>query len=165
VGRFLSAVQRHREIDRVLSTIVVLRNSAAPGLAAALVEQHCGAHRGRVLQASSGCWTAAFDGPARAIRAACAIVSEAREAGIDVRGGVHTGECELTGNGVYGPPVVVAAGLAAAAPAGAVLVTRTVTELVAGSPLRFESRGEVAVGDADSTWPIYEAMPNRLSIE
>ena len=84
---------------------------------------------------------AAFDGPARAIRCAQAIVHGVHQLGIEVRTGVHTGECELIGDKLGGIAVHIAARVAGAAGAGEVLVSQTVKDLVAGSGIPFEDRG------------------------
>ena len=84
---------------------------------------------------------ASFDGPARAIRCACAIAESVKDLGLDVRIGLHTGECELIGGKVTGIAVHTGAGVAATATRGEVLVSSTVKDLVAGSGLQFNDRG------------------------
>lgn len=150
------------EIDRVLTTVAAIR-SDGPNDAriARVVEQQCSLHRGTVVYASSADWIATFDGPARAIRAACAIVSSGRDAGTSLRAGIHTGECDAGRVALGGPTVVVASGVAAAAAGGAVLTTGTVKELVAGSSLRFEPRGTRVLGRAGGKWRIYQAFASN----
>ena len=82
---------------------------------------------------------ATFDGPARGIRCACAIADDLRPIGIDVRAGLHTGECEVIGNDAGGTAVHIGARVAGPAGAGEVLVSSTVKDLVAGLGLRFFS--------------------------
>ncbi|HEX9284338.1 MAG TPA: adenylate/guanylate cyclase domain-containing protein [Nitrospirales bacterium] len=84
---------------------------------------------------------ATFDGPARAVRCATSIVDLVRPLDLQVRGGVHTGEIEVTADDIGGIAVHIAARVAALAGAGQVLVSNTVRDLVAGSNLRFEDRG------------------------
>lgn len=84
---------------------------------------------------------ASFDGPARAIRCACAIRDSVRELGVEVRAGLHTGECELIDGKVGGIAVITGARIAARAAPNEILVSATVRDLVAGSGLEFEDRG------------------------
>jgi class 3 adenylate cyclase/pimeloyl-ACP methyl ester carboxylesterase len=97
--------------------------------------------RGRELDTAGDGFFASFDGPARAIRCAQEIVSAATGSGLDIRAGVHTGECELLGDKVAGIAVHTGARIAAAADDGEILVSATVKDLVAGSGIEFESRG------------------------
>jgi len=98
--------------------------------------------RGREIKTMGDGFLATFDGPARAIQCGCAIRNGARQLGIEVRVGLHTGEIELHGDDIGGVTVNIGARVAALAGAGEVLVSRTVTDLVAGSGLTFEDRGE-----------------------
>jgi class 3 adenylate cyclase len=98
-------------------------------------------HRGRELDTAGDGFFASFDGPARGIRCAAAIRDAVRELGIDVRAGIHTGECELFDGKVAGIAVVTGARIAALGGAGDVLVSATVRDLVAGSGIAFEDRG------------------------
>src|SRR5262249_59801530 len=82
-----------------------------------------------------------FDGPARAIRCACAITSSVRDLGIEIRAGLHTGECEVMDGKVGGIAVHIGARVAATAAPGEVLVSNTVKDLVAGSGIEFSDRG------------------------
>jgi class 3 adenylate cyclase len=84
---------------------------------------------------------ATFDGPARAIRCAQAVIEAVRPLGIEVRAGIHTGECELHEGKVAGVALAIGARICAAAGAGEVLVSRTVKDLVAGSGIDFDERG------------------------
>jgi class 3 adenylate cyclase len=97
--------------------------------------------RGRELDTAGDGFFASFDGPARAIKCAQEIVSAAAGSGLDIRAGVHTGECELLGDKVAGIAVHTGARIAAAADDGEILVSATVRDLVAGSGIEFESRG------------------------
>jgi class 3 adenylate cyclase/pimeloyl-ACP methyl ester carboxylesterase len=98
---------------------------------------------------------ATFDGPARAIRCGQAIVEGVRELGIEVRAGVHTGECELHEGKVAGLAVVIAARVSALARGGEVLVSHTVKDLVAGAGVDFDERGEHELKGVPGSWRLY----------
>ena len=100
---------------------------------------------------------ATFDGPARAIRCACAIQNAVKSLGISVRAGLHTGECELMANDIGGIAVPVAARVAAKAAVGEVLVSRMVKDLVAGSGIRFEPRGTYSLKGVPGKFALYAA--------
>ncbi len=104
---------------------------------------------------------ATFDGPARAIRCAHAIVAGAARIGIQVRAGIHAGETERLGADVGGIAVHIGARVAAQAAPGEVLVSRTVRDLVAGSGLTFEDRGLHALKGVDEEWALYSAVAER----
>jgi class 3 adenylate cyclase len=101
---------------------------------------------------------ATFDGPARAVRCAQAICSAVRTLGIEVRAGLHTGEVELRGEDIGGIAVHIGQRVSALAGAGEVLVSRTVTDLVAGSGLEFEDRGEHELKGVSGRWTIYAVV-------
>jgi class 3 adenylate cyclase len=107
----------------------------------AVVRRELERFRGREVDTAGDGFFATFDGPARAVRAACAIRDGLRPLGLEIRAGVHTGECELVGDAVRGIAVHTAARVAARASAGEVLVSTTVRDLVAGSGLEFDDRG------------------------
>jgi class 3 adenylate cyclase len=96
-----------------------------------------------------------FDGPARAVRAARAIVEAVRPLGLEVRTGVHTGECEIREGDLAGVAVHIGARVSAAAGASEVLVSGTVRDLVAGSGLAFDDRGERELKGVDGTWRLF----------
>jgi len=110
--------------------------------------------RGRELDTAGDGFFASFDGPARAIKCAEKIVSAAAETGLQIRAGVHTGECELLGDKVAGIAVSMGARIAAQADDGEILVSATVKDLVAGSGIEFESRG-VRELKGLGEWPLY----------
>ena len=110
--------------------------------------------RGRELDTAGDGFFASFDGPARAIKCAQTIVSAATETGLEIRAGVHTGECELLGDKVAGIAVSMGARIAAQANDGEILVSATVKDLVAGSDIEFESRG-VRELKGLGEWPLY----------
>ena len=120
-----------------------------------LVERELARHRGRL-----GRWTgdgvlATFDGPARAVRCALAIAGGARAAGLEVRAGVHTGECEVTATGLAGIAVHLTARVMAGAQAGEVMTSGTVKDLVVGSGLEFEDRGAHVLEGVPGEWRLY----------
>jgi class 3 adenylate cyclase len=108
--------------------------------------------RGREVDASGDGTLATFDGPARAVRCATAILSALRPLGLNVRAGVHTGEVELDGDRVRGVALDIAARVAAEAAPGEVLVSQTVNDIVAGSGLEFADRGSRALAGVPGEW-------------
>jgi class 3 adenylate cyclase len=113
-------------------------------------------HRGRVVKKMGDGLLATFDGPARAIRCATAIRDGARaQFGLDVRSGVHTGEIELIGDDVGGIAVHIGARVSAAADPGEVLVSGTVKDLVVGSGIHFEDRGERELKGVPGSWRLW----------
>jgi class 3 adenylate cyclase len=154
---FLTGVRRGPEPDRVLATILFtdLVGSTERAVAegdrrwAELVDRHhevvrreLERYRGRELDVAGDGFFAAFDGPARAVRCATAIREGLSRIGLSVRAGVHTGECEQVDGKLAGIAVVIGARISAAATEGEVLVSGTVRDLVAGSGIEFEERGE-----------------------
>jgi class 3 adenylate cyclase len=98
---------------------------------------------------------ARFDSPAQAIEAACAVRRAVEPLGLQIRAGVHTGECEVTGNTLAGMAVHIASRIQAAAAPGEVLVSSTVKALVVGSTLRFVDRGEQTLKGVPEAWRLY----------
>jgi hypothetical protein len=98
-------------------------------------------YRGREIDTAGDGFLAAFEGPARAIRCAYAIIRAGNRLGLEIRAGLHTGECEIMGDKLSGIAVHTGARVAAIAAGGEVLVSGTVKDLVAGSGIRFEDRG------------------------
>ncbi|MET0769589.1 MAG: alpha/beta fold hydrolase, partial [Solirubrobacteraceae bacterium] len=130
--------------DRVLLTLVVTETAGAPALHERrheIVRRELARHRGRELDATRDRIVASFDGPARAVRYATAVNDAIKALGIEARTGVHTGEVEIVGGRAHGVALDSAVGAAAAAASGEVLVSQTVTDLVAGSGLEFADRG------------------------
>ena len=101
---------------------------------------------------------ASFDGPARGIRCARAITESVRDLGIEVRAGLHTGECERMNGKVGGIAVHIGARIAGEARPGEVLVSGTVKDLVAGSGLQFEDRGVAELKGVPGEWRLF-ALP------
>ncbi len=117
--------------------------------------------RGRVVKHTGDGLLAAFDGPARAIRCAHGIMDAARGLGLAVRAGLHTGEVELRGVDVSGLAVHIGARIGALAGAGEVLVSGTVRDLVVGSGLEFDDRGEHALRGIEGRWRLLASRPGR----
>jgi class 3 adenylate cyclase len=112
-------------------------------------------HRGREVKTLGDGFLAAFDGPARAIRCACSARDAMRSLGVEVRAGLHTGECELIGEDLGGIAVNIGARVAVVADPGEVLVSRTVTDLVAGSGIEFTERGVHSLKGVPGEWQLY----------
>ena len=115
--------------------------------------------RGEERDTAGDGFFATFDGPARAIRCAQAVVDGVRTLGLEVRAGVHTGECELHDGKVAGLAVSIGARVAAAASADEVLVSQTVKDLIAGTGLVLEDRGEQELKGVPGSWRLYRASP------
>ena len=158
------------EPDRVLATVMFTdivdstRHAAGMGdarwrellarqerLTRAEVERH----RGRTIKSTGDGVLATFNGPARAIRAAQAIRDGSSALGLEVRAGLHTGECELVGDDVAGLAVHIGARVMGLAGAGEVLTSSTVKDLVAGSGIDFGERGEHELRDVPGRWRLF----------
>lgn len=125
----------------------------------ALVRRELSRFRGEERDTAGDGFFATFDGPARAIRCAQAVIENVRELGLEVRAGVHTGECELHDGKPSGIAVNIGARTAAEAAAGEVLATSTVRDLVAGTGLTFQDRGERELKGVPGTWRLYGVLP------
>jgi class 3 adenylate cyclase/pimeloyl-ACP methyl ester carboxylesterase len=121
----------------------------------ALVRRQLARFSGHEIDTAGDGFFARFDGPARAIRCAESIVNGVRELGIEVRAGLHTGECEVVDDKVGGIAVHIGARVASLAQPGEVLVSSTVKDLVAGSGLAFEDRGEHALKGLPGAWRVH----------
>jgi class 3 adenylate cyclase len=111
--------------------------------------------RGRRVKTTGDGLLAVFDGPARAVRCAESIRDGVDDLGIEVRAGLHVGECELRGDDIGGLAVHIGARVAGLAGPGEILASRTVRDLVAGSGLRFDDRGEHELKGVPERWPLY----------
>ncbi len=111
--------------------------------------------RGREIDSAGDGLFAAFDGPARAIRCACRIRDELRPLGLEVRSGLHAGECEVVGEKIGGIAVHIGARVAAAAVPGEVLVSNTVKDLVAGAGIGFKDRGSHVLKGLPGERPLF----------
>jgi len=125
----------------------------------AMAERQIERHGGRLVKTTGDGVVATFDGPARSVRCARAMSDGAQALGIELRAGVHTGEVELRGDDIAGIGVNIAARIEALAGPGEVLVSRTVTDLVAGSGLEFEDRGGHELKGVPGRWQVYAARP------
>lgn len=123
----------------------------------ALVAQRIERARGRRIKSTGDGVLATFDGPARAIRCAGDLVGDLAREGIEIRAGIHTGECELLGDDVAGMAVHIGARIAALAGSGDVLVSSTVKDLVAGSQIAFEPRGAHVLKGVPGEWQVFRA--------
>ena len=127
----------------------------------ALVRQQLARYRGRELDTAGDGFFASFDGPARGVRCARAISAGVHDLGIDVRAGLHTGECEVIEGKVGGIAVHIGARVAAQAGPGEVLVSSTVRDLVAGSGLEFLERGHAELKGVPGEWRLYAVAAER----
>jgi len=170
IEEFVTGAPPTNEPDRVLSTVLFTDIvSSTERLVDAgdrrwrttlerhnlIVRKELERFRGREVATAGDGFLAMFDGPARAVRCAGAIVEGVRTLGIDVRAGVHTGEVELAGDDVAGIAVHIGARVGALAGAGEVLVSRTVVDLVTGSGLSFAERGSHALKGVPGEWQLY----------
>lgn len=170
VEAFLTGVRRGPDPDRRLLTVLFTDIVGSTAKAAALgdrnwqqlLKQHDQLVRreldrfgGREIVTTGDGFLATFDGPARAIRCACAIIEAVRELGLEVRAGLHTGECELDDGQVRGIAVHIGARVANQAGSGEVLVSSTVKDLVAGSGLRFCDWGRTELKGVPGEWQLY----------
>jgi len=174
IQKFLTGTRGSVEAERTLATVLFTDVVDSTRTAAELgderwrqlLERH---HRivreaivgfgGREVKSIGDGFMATFDGPARAIRCALAIVESSADAGLRVRAGVHTGECEVMGDDIGGIAVHIAARVSALAEPSEVLVSRTVKDLVAGSGIDFTDRGTHTLKGVPDTWQLYAAGP------
>jgi class 3 adenylate cyclase len=180
IRRFVSRIQgEEADLDKVLATVLFTDIVASTQRAAAggdnawreLVERHhrfirgmLARWRGREMDTAGDGFFAAFDGPARAIRCATAITGGIQTLGLEVRAGVHTGECELIDGKMAGLTVAIGARVAARAGPSEVLVSQTVKDLVAGSDIAFEDAGEHELKGVPDRWRLYRVLgPSRAA--
>ncbi|HEV3235027.1 MAG TPA: adenylate/guanylate cyclase domain-containing protein, partial [Candidatus Dormibacteraeota bacterium] len=171
VEEFLTGMRHVGPSDRVLSTVLFTDIVGSTGHVArvgddawrTLLDQHdtvtnrqIERFRGRQLKHTGDGVLATFDGPARAVQCAQAIQEATRAIGLEVRAGVHSGECELRGDDIGGLAVHIAARVAGAAGPGQVLVSSTVKDLVAGSSLDFIDAGEHKLKGVPGEWRLFE---------
>ena len=170
VEEFLTGARATEIADRVLATvmftdIVDSTRTAAElgdrqwrdllGRHDVLMRRELERHRGREVKTLGDGFLAAFDGPARAIRCARSARDAMRDLGVEVRAGLHTGECELIGDDLGGIAVNIGARVGSVAGPGEVLVSRTVTDLVAGSGIAFTDRGVHSLKGVPGEWQLY----------
>jgi class 3 adenylate cyclase len=123
-----------------------------------MVREQLKRFRGTELNTTGDGFFASFDGPARAIRCARAITEGARPLDIEVRAGLHTGECEIRGSDLAGLGVHIAARVGALAGGGEVLVSSTVKDLVAGSGIVFTDRGTHTLKGVPDEWRLFSVQ-------
>jgi pimeloyl-ACP methyl ester carboxylesterase len=170
IEEFITGQRQRPEPDRVLATVMFTDIVGSTQRAAAmgdsrwrelrdnwysLMRKELTAFRGREVDTAGDGLLATFDGPARAIRCAASIREHVHTLGLQVRTGVHTGECELAGDKVVGIAVHIGARVAAAANPDEVVVSSTVRDLVAGSGLKFGDRGMHHLKGVPDEWHLY----------
>jgi pimeloyl-ACP methyl ester carboxylesterase/class 3 adenylate cyclase len=178
IEEFVTGEHRQRDPDRVLSTVLFTDIVGSTDRATELGDRHwrevlvehdrlcrrqVERHGGRLVKTMGDGALATFDGPARGIRAACAIRDAVSELGIEIRAGLHTGECELIGDDIGGVAVHIAARVSAEAQAGEVLVSRTVKDLIAGSGVVLGDRGAHKLKGMPDEWSLYAVTPGEDS--
>lgn len=174
IQEFVTGSRPHPEAERILSTVLFTDIVGSTQLQAALgdrawrdlvlahhaVVRHALARwRGIENDTAGDGFYATFDGPARAVRCALEVAQGVRDLDIEIRAGVHTGECELIDRKCGGITVSTGARIAALAGPSQVLVSRTVRDLVAGSGLGFVDRGEHVLKGVPGSWHVFEATP------
>jgi class 3 adenylate cyclase len=161
------------DADRVLATIMFTDLVGSTETAAELgdrawretldrhhaaVRRALASHRGREIDTAGDGFFASFDGPARAIRCATAIRASVHDLGLELKIGIHAGECERAGSGLRGLAVHVGARVGASAMPGEILVSRTVRDLVAGSGIVFEDAGTHELKGIPDAWQLYRVQ-------
>ncbi|MDP9245542.1 MAG: adenylate/guanylate cyclase domain-containing protein [Chloroflexota bacterium] len=170
IEEFVTGTRRAQDVDRVLATVLLTDMVGSTDKAAQLgdrrwrevldthdeiVRAQLETFRGRLHRATGDGVLATFDGPARGIRCALAIRDRLRDAGIDIRTGLHAGEIELRGDEIGGIAVHIAARIEAEAATGEILCSSTVKELVTGSDLAFADRGRKQLKGVPGDWQLY----------
>jgi class 3 adenylate cyclase len=178
IQEFLTGTREAPDHDRILATVLFTDIVGATGLAErlgdrgwrdllvrhhALVRQELARFRGREVDTAGDGFFAIFDGPARGVRCALAIRDIVRTLGVEIRAGLHVGECEVMGEKVGGIAVHIAARIMAQSQPGGVLVSRTVKDLVAGSGLGFEDAGRHTLRGVADDWDLYFAQSRSSS--
>jgi class 3 adenylate cyclase/alpha-beta hydrolase superfamily lysophospholipase len=174
VERFAKELRdEEAELDRVLATVLFTDIVASTERAAEmgdrrwreLLDSHhsriralLGRFRGREVDTAGDGFLATFDGPIRAVRCALAATEAVGDLGLQIRAGLHTGEVELDGDGVRGIAVHIGARVAGMAEPSEVLVSSTVKDLVAGSALEFEDRGQHSLKGVPGDWRLYRVV-------
>ena len=169
IEEFLTGVRPERPSDRMLATVLFTdivgstERAAEVGDSAwkELLERHndvtreqLEVFRGHEITSTGDGFLATFDGPARGVRCARAIADSVRSFGVEIRAGLHTGECEALGENIGGIAVHIGARVASAAGPGEVLVSSTVRDLVAGSGITFEDAGERELKGVPGSWQL-----------
>ena len=175
IEEFLTGTRPTPAINRILATVLFTDIVASTERLTALGDQEwrvrldrhdamvrtqLGRFRGREINTAGDSFFATFDGPARAVQCAQAIVDGARQLGIEVRAGVHVGECEVRGDDLTGIAVHIGARVSALAGPGEVFVSSTVRDLVAGSGIAFDDRGRHELKGVPGGWQLLAVVPN-----
>jgi class 3 adenylate cyclase len=170
IEEFVTGRLPRHDVNRVLATVlftdVVGSTEQAAGMGdrrwSELLATHDGLtraelerFRGREIETTGDGFLATFDGPGRAVRCACAIRDAVRSIGIRVRCGLHTGEIELHGDDIGGIAVHITQRVQALAQPDEVLVSRTVTDLVGGSGIEFQDRGDHELKGVPGSWRLF----------
>jgi len=170
IEEFLTGSRAAMSVDRVLATVLFTDIVGSTEKAAELgdrrwrdllgnhhntIRRNLARFHGREIKSTGDGVLATFDGPARAVLCACVLAEEVRKLGIEVRAGLHAGECEMIGDDVGGIAVHIGARVAELAGAGEVLVSGTVRDLVVGSGLRFADRGPQSLKGVPGEWRIF----------
>ncbi len=158
VRQFIAGLEPVEEVEQVLATaMAVTGDSTNAGWSGfpAVVKREVERYRGQLASTPASTVLATFDGPARAIRCARAILVGARGLGIEAGAGLHTGTCELSGDHASGPAVRAAHGLAATAKSGEVLITSSVQDLIAGSGIAVIERGTGSLDGVPGEWRLF----------
>jgi class 3 adenylate cyclase len=170
IEEFLTGIRGRAEPDRALATVLFtdivgsteraeeLRDERWLGLLDVhdeMARRVVGGFDGRLIKTTGDGILATFDGPGRGIRAAALLREELRRAGLDIRAGLHTGEVELRDGDVGGIAVHIGARVMAAAAGGEILVSRTVRDLIAGSDIRLEDRGQHQLKGVEEAWQLF----------
>lgn len=173
IEEFLTGARHQADLDRVLATVLFTDMVGSTERSAALgdkgwsdlleahnrvIREELDRFRGREVDTAGDGFFATFDGPARAIRCACAMRNELARLGIEIRAGLHTGECELVGDKVRGVSVNIGSRVASLARPGEVLVSSTVKDLVAGSGLEFTDRGVHTLRGVPGEWRLFAVV-------
>jgi pimeloyl-ACP methyl ester carboxylesterase len=173
IEEFLTGTRPVPEPDRVLATVLFTDIVGSTEKAAELgdrrwrellsthdtaVRRELERFRGREVDTAGDGFLAAFDGPARAVRCALSAGEAVQHLGVEIRAGIHTGECELDGPKIRGIAVHTGARIASLAGPGEVLVSQTVKDLVSGSGLAFDDRGVHALKGVPGEWRVYAAV-------
>jgi len=166
IEEFLTGMRHAPHFDRVLATVLVARVSAEDrakwpdllDLHHSFARKEVELFKGRAVEIAGDQLLATFDGPARAIRAASAIRDSAIRLGVELRSGLHTGECDAVGERVSGHALAVAIEIARQAEPGEVLVSSTVKDLVAGSGISLSERGSFALKANLGEWRLFVVL-------
>lgn len=174
IEEFLTGVRHAPEVDRILATVMFTDIVGSTERASEmgdhkwkqLLEDHharirkqLDVYRGREVDTAGDGFLAAFDGPGRAIKCAQAAQAAVRELGVDIRAGLHTGECEVFGDKLSGVAVHIGSRVMGQADGPEVMVSSTVKDLVAGSGIEFEERGEHVLKGVPGEWRLFAVRP------